>query len=151
MAGYTATIRWKRGDAVFTDNKYSRAHDVVFDAPLTIQGSSSPHVVPRPYSRDDAVDPEEMLVASLSSCHMLSFLWVAYKAGFVVDSYEDTAEGVMSKNDAGKAWVSKTTLRPQIAWGGERKPSADELATLHHHAHEECFIANSYKGEVIVA
>lgn len=149
MAVYTATIRWKRGDDVFTDNKYSRAHEVSFDAPLTIPASSSPHVVREPMSRADAVDPEEMLVASLSSCHMLSFLWVAYKAGFVVDSYEDTAEGVMSKNDAGKMWVSKTTLRPKIGWG-ERKPSADELATLHHHAHEECFIANSYRGEVVI-
>ena len=150
MGSYTATIKWSRGDAVFTDNKYSRAHDVSFDAPLTIPGSSSPHVVKAPYSRVDAVDPEEMLVASLSSCHMLSFLWVAYKAGFIVDSYEDRAEGVMTKNDAGKMWVSKTTLRPNIVWGGDKRPSPAEVHALHHQAHEECFIANSYKGEVVI-
>lgn len=150
IASYTATIKWFRGDAVFTDNKYSRLHDVAFDAPLTIPGSSSPHVVKAPYSREDAVDPEEMLVASLSSCHMLSFLWVAYKAGFIVDSYEDRAEGVMTKNDAGKMWVSKTTLRPNIAWGGDKRPSPAEVHALHHQAHEECFIANSYKGEVVI-
>ena len=150
MGSYTATIKWSRGDAVFTDNKYSRAHDVSFDAPLTIPGSSSPHVVKAPYSRVDAVDPEEMLVASLSSCHMLSFLWVAYKAGFIVDSYEDRAEGVMTRNDAGKMWLSKTRLRPNIVWGGDKRPSPAEVHALHHQAHEECFIANSYKGEVVI-
>jgi organic hydroperoxide reductase OsmC/OhrA len=151
MATYTATIRWKRGDDVFTDGKYSRAHDISFDAPLTIPASSSPHVVRLPMSRADAVDPEEMLVASLSSCHMLSFLYVAQRAGFAIDSYVDAAEGVMAKNEAGGMWVSKVTLKPQIAWIGDKKPSAEEVQHLHHRAHEECFIANSYKGEVVVA
>lgn len=151
MASYTATISWKRGADAFTDGKYSRAHDVSFDAPLTIPASSSPHVVRLPMSRADAVDPEEMLVASLSSCHMLSFLYVAQRAGFAIDSYVDNAEGVMAKNEAGKMWVSKVTLNPNIVWIGDKKPSAGELRDLHHHAHEECFIANSYKGEVVVA
>ncbi len=151
MAAYTATISWRRGDAVFTDGQYSRAHEVSFDAPLTIPASSSPHVVKLPLSRADAVDPEEMLVAALSSCHMLAFLYIAQRAGFCIDTYVDRAEGVMSKNEAGKAWVSKVTLRPDIAWIGEKRPSADEVRELHHRAHEECFIANSYKGEVVVA
>lgn len=151
MASYFATISWKRGADVFTDNKYSRGHTIAFDAPLTIPGSSSPHVVREPMSRADAVDPEEMLVASLSSCHMLSFLYVAQRAGFVVDWYHDAAEGVMAKNDTGKLWVSKVTLKPAIAWSGEKTPSAAELDHLHHIAHEECFIANSYKGEVVIA
>lgn len=150
MASFFATISWKRGEDVFTDNKYSRAHTVAFDAPLTIAASSSPHVVREPMSRADAVDPEEMLVASLSSCHMLSFLYVAQRSGFAVDSYVDAAEGVMTKNDAGKLWVSKVTLKPAIAWAG-KTPSAAELDHLHHQAHEECFIANSYKGEVAIA
>jgi organic hydroperoxide reductase OsmC/OhrA len=149
MASYTATINW-RGADVFTDGKYSRAHEISFDAPLTIPASSSPHVVRLPMSRADAVDPEEMLVASLSSRHMLSFLYVAQRAGFAVNSYIDNAEGVMAKNEDGKMWVSKVTLKPEIVWLGEKKPSAAELRQLHHHAHEECFIANSYKGEVVV-
>jgi organic hydroperoxide reductase OsmC/OhrA len=151
MASYTATISWKRGADVFTDGKYSRAHEVSFDAPLTILASSSPHVVRLPMSRADAVDPEEMLVASLSSCHMLSFLYVAQRAGFAIDSYVDNAEGVMAKNEAGGMWVSKVTLKPDIVWIGDKKPSAEEVHHLHHRAHEECFIANSYKGEVVVA
>ncbi|MES1199587.1 MAG: OsmC family protein [Pseudomonadota bacterium] len=149
MAVYTATISWKRGDQPFSDNKYSRAHTVAFDSGQMMDASSSPHVVKLPYSREDAVDPEEMLVASLSSCHMLSFLYVAKLADFVVDSYVDDAEGVMTKNEHGKLWVSKTTLRPRIGWVG-RTPTAAELEHLHHQAHEECFIANSYKGEVVI-
>ena len=150
MGVYTATIAWKRNADVFSDNKYSRAHTVSFDAPLTIPGSSSPHVVRLPFSREDAVDPEEMLVASLSSCHMLSFLYEAQRAGFVVDSYLDNAEGVMTKNEQGKLWVSRVALRPAIAWAGEKQPNAAEIEELHHKAHHECFIANSFKGEVVV-
>jgi organic hydroperoxide reductase OsmC/OhrA len=150
MASYTATVTWKRGDAVFTDNKYSRAHEISFDAPLTIAGSSSPHVVKPPFSRADAVDPEEMLVASLSACHMLSFLYEAQRAGFAVDAYVDRAEGVMTKNEAGRLWVSKTTLRPQIEWIGDKRPTPQEVHDLHHQAHEACFIANSYRGEVAI-
>jgi organic hydroperoxide reductase OsmC/OhrA len=150
MATYGATVTWRRGDAVFTDGKYSRAHEIAFDAPLTIPASSSPHVVKLPLSRADAVDPEEMLVASLSSCHFLTFAHMASRAGFVIDSYVDHAEGVMTKNEAGKAWVSKVTLKPEIVWSGEKRPTPAELQDLHHRAHEECFIANSYKGEVVV-
>ena len=150
MASYFATLDWKRGADLFSDGKYSRVHTVSFDAPLTIPASSSPHVVKLPYSREDAVDPEEMLVASLSSCHFLSFVWVAQRAGFVVDSYHDAAEGVMTKNEAGKMWVSKVTLRPAIAWSGDKRPTADEIEHMHHVAHEECFIANSYKGEIAI-
>ncbi len=150
MGSYTATVTWKRGEAVFTDNKYSRAHEIAFDAPLTIAGSSSPHVVKLPYSREDAVDPEEMLVAALSSCHLLSFLYEAQRAGFAVNSYVDHAEGVMTKNEAGKLWISKTTLRPQIEWTGDKQPTAQEVHDLHHQAHAACFIANSYRGEVVV-
>ena len=150
MASYTATISWKRGEAVFTDNKYSRAHEIAFDAPLTIPGSSSPHVVKLPYSREDAVDPEEMMVAALSSCHLLSFLYEAQRAGFALDSYVDQAEGVMTKNEAGRLWISKTTLRPQIEWTGDKQPTPQEVHDLHHKAHEACFIANSYRGEVVV-
>jgi organic hydroperoxide reductase OsmC/OhrA len=144
MAHYTATIAWRRGDEEpFTDNRYSRGHQWSFDGGVTLRASSSPHVVPR-YSDPAGVDPEEAFIAALSSCHMLTFLYLAAKAGHVVDSYDDTAEGVMAKTD-GRVWVSQVTLRPRVVWSGPAP--ADEHA-LHHAAHDECFIANSVKTDV---
>jgi organic hydroperoxide reductase OsmC/OhrA len=148
---YTATVAWKRPDGeAFTDLKFSRGHQWSFDGGVTVPGSSSPLSVKVPYSRADAVDPEEALVAALSSCHMLTFLFFAAKGGYVVDSYVDDAVGVMTKNERGKLFVSKTTLRPRIAFAGAKQPSAAELDQLHHHAHEECYIANSVLTEVVI-
>ena len=148
---YKATVRWTRDGAAFTDQKYSRAHVWRFDGGVEVPASSAPSSAPLPYSRADAVDPEEAFVASVSSCHMLFFLWLSAKAGFVVDSYEDKAVGVMTKNEAGKLYVSKVTLDPQIAFAGGKRPSPDEIAELHHRSHEECYIANSIRSEVVVA
>ena len=147
---YSATISWMRDGAVFTDLKFSRAHQWSFDGGVTVPASSAPSSVRVPYSKADAVDPEEALVASLSSCHMLTFLYLAAKQGFVVDSYDDDALGVMSRNERGKFWVSRVTLRPRIAFSGEKRPSQSEIDALHHHAHEECYIANSVLTEVMV-
>jgi organic hydroperoxide reductase OsmC/OhrA len=151
MAVYTATISWKRGDQSFADGKYSRGHTISFDGGISFLGSSSPHVVKVPLSREDAVDPEEMLVAALSNCHMLTFLDIARRAGFVVDSYDDVAEGVMGKDERGKFAVTNVTLNPKITWSGEKQPTAAELHDLHHKSHDLCFIANSFRGEVRVA
>lgn len=148
MATYTAEIIWSRGDQKFIDNKYSRRHTLRFDGGIEVQGSSSPHVVPSPYSATDAVDPEECFVAALSSCHMLWFLSLAAHQGFVVDRYHDRAEGKMDKNAQGKLFVSQVTLRPDVRFSGKTTPSASEIETLHHRAHEECFIANSVRTEV---
>ena len=90
-------------------------------------------------------------MAALSSCHMLTFLYLAYRQGFVIDAYDDEAVGIMTKNERGKLFVSKVTLGPRIAFSGARRPSAAELAQLHHHAHEECYIANSVLTEVAVS
>ncbi len=147
---YEARVAWSRGDAVFTDNKYSRGHEWSFDGGVKVPASSSPLTVKVPYSVAEAVDPEEALVASASSCHMLYFLYFAARGGFVVDRYVDDAFGVLEKNEAGKMAMARITLRPAITWGGGRTPSAEELARLHHAAHEECFIANSLRGEVVV-
>ena len=148
MAIYTAEIIWVRGDQNFVDNKYSRRHLLRFDGGIEFQASSSPHVVPVPYSATEAVDPEEGFVASLFSCHMLWFLSLAANQGFVVDQYLDTAEGKMAKNSQGKLFVSQVTLRPSVKFSGNTIPSASEIQALHHKAHEECFIANSVKTEV---
>jgi organic hydroperoxide reductase OsmC/OhrA len=150
MSTYTATIRWTRDGAKFTDNRYSRAHTLTFDGGAVVRASSSPHVVRPPYSDPAGVDPEEMFVASLSSCHMLWFLSLAATRGFVVDSYLDNAEGVMEKNAAGKLAMTRVTLRPRVVFAGDRLPSKAESDALHHAAHEECFIANSVKTEVLI-
>jgi organic hydroperoxide reductase OsmC/OhrA len=150
MAEYHAHVAWKRGDARFTDNRYSRAHEWRFDEGIVVAASSSPHVVPLPLSAAAAVDPEEAFVASLSSCHMLTFLWLAAKRGFCIDSYDDAASGFMEKNAAGKSAITRVTLRPRVRFCGVKLPTPTELEALHHAAHEECFIANSVKTEVRV-
>ena len=148
MSSYSATIEWQRGDAVFTDNRYSRAHLWRFDG-LVVPGSSSPSVVPLPMSRADAVDPEEAFVASLSSCHMLWFLSIAADAGWVVDAYLDEAVGTLARNADRKVVMTEVRLRPQVRFGGDRQPAEAEPVQLHHRAHEECFIANSVKTVVL--
>ena len=148
MSTYTAAIRWSREAADdFAKGQYSRAHSWSFDGGTVVPASSSPHVVPLPFSDPAGVDPEEAFVASLSSCHMLFFLDFARRAGLVVEGYEDVAEGVLAKRDDGRMAMTLVTLRPRIEWGGAA-PDADALAELHHKAHEACFIANSVTCEV---
>ncbi|MCB5175327.1 OsmC family protein [Microvirga lenta] len=148
---YRATVSWARNGETFSDNRYSRGHLWTFDGGVAVPASASPSVVPLPLSREDAVDPEEAFVAAVSSCHMLTFLSIAAKKRFVVDSYEDHALGVMTKNDKGKLFVSKVTLDPTIEFSGEKRPSPEQIADMHHLAHQECFIANSVLTEVEVA
>lgn len=151
MSTYTAKITWKSDSPeAFAKNQYTRRHEWEFDGGVTVPASSSPHAVRVPFSVEAAVDPEEALVASVSSCHMLSFLWVVSKNGFVCDSYDDNAVGEMTTSDEGKQWISKITLDPQITWSGEKVPTAKELAHMHHEAHEVCYIANSIKSEIVV-
>lgn len=148
MHDYHAEVHWTRGDQAFTDNRYSRRHDWHFDGGATVPGSSSPHSVRLPYSDPSAVDPEEAFVAAIASCHMLWFLGLAAKAGWVVDDYRDAAVGVMAPNAQGQMAVTVVTLRPAVRYGGERRPDAAEQARLHHAAHASCYIANSVKSEV---
>ena len=148
MSHYTAQTLWERKDANFLDNRYSRRHLLRFDGGLEVPGSSSPSVVPLPMSDASALDPEEAFVSALSSCHMLWFLTMAVKRKFRVDRYFDAAVGVMEKNAEGKVAMTVVTLHPEVAFSGERQPSREELAKMHHDAHEACFIANSVKTEV---
>ncbi len=149
MSTYTAKITWKSDSPdTFTKNRYTRGHEWEFDGGVTVAASSSPQVVPR-FSVEAAVDPEEALVASVSSCHMLTFLYFAAKAGYNITSYTDSAVGDMATLDDGRQWLAKITLDPQIEWIGP-VPSAERLAALHHDAHKECYIANSIKSKVVV-
>lgn len=150
MSIYTAKVSWKSDSPeTFTKNRYTRGHTWSFDGGIEVPASSSPHVVRTPYSVEAAVDPEEALVAATASCHMLTFLWVAARKGFQIDSYEDNAVGEMDES-GGRRWVSKITLDPKIEWAGDVRPTADEIAELHHAAHDGCYIANSIKSEVVV-
>lgn len=146
MSEHLATVTWKRSSADYTAQTYNRAHEWSFDGGVIVPASSAPL-----YRGDaDRVDPEEALVAALASCHMLTFLFEAARKKFVVDSYEDHAVGVMTKNERGKLWISRVTLRPRIGFGGSKPPTAEELAALHERAHDNCFIAHSVKAEVVV-
>jgi organic hydroperoxide reductase OsmC/OhrA len=147
MSEHKVTVKWERGGAEFSYQKYPRDHTWSFDGGHAMTATAAPAYLGNPAN----VDPEEAFVASLSSCHMLTFLFVASKKGFAVERYEDEAVGVLSKNEAGLQWISRVDLRPRISYTGERQPSAEELAQLHHDAHRLCFIANSVKTEVVVA
>jgi len=152
MAEHHATITWN-GSATpddFTKGKYARDHLWQFDSGFVIPASPSPSVVPPPYSNPAYVDPEEAFVASVSSCHMLTFLHLASKRGFAIARYRDAAFGVLTKGDNGVPWISKITLAPDVTWSGARQPTAAELAELHHEAHVQCFISSSIKSEVVV-
>ena len=152
MSEHRATIEWTgaAAPADFLKQRYTREHRWTFDGGVTVAASASPSVVPAPWSNAAGVDPEEAYVASISSCHMLTFLFVAAKAGFAIASYRDDAVGVMTKNPAGVAWISKVTLSPKISYAGDKQPTADELDKLHHAAHAGCFIANSVKTEIVI-
>jgi len=150
MSEHRATVRWQRSGPDFLKGKYSREHVWSFDGGATVAASSSPSAIPAPWSNAACVDPEEAFVAAISSCHMLTFLWLASKQGFEVDRYEDEAVGVMTKNEQGIPWVSAVTLHPKIVYGENRQPTSAENERLHHLAHEQCFIANSVKTKVTV-
>jgi organic hydroperoxide reductase OsmC/OhrA len=148
MSQHTAVITWERKGALFTDNRYSREHRWNFDGGTEVPASSSPHVVPLPLSVAAAVDPEEAFVASLSSCHMLWFLSIAAKQGFIVESYRDEARGLVAKNSDGRLAMTQVTLRPMVVFASDQRPSAADLEAMHHEAHERCFIATSVKTDV---
>jgi organic hydroperoxide reductase OsmC/OhrA len=149
MKQFAATVRWQRRDEAFIGGRYSRAHEWHFDGGAIVPGSSSPLSVPLPYSDAEAVDPEEAFVAALASCHMLFFLGFAAKRHWIVDSYTDAAVGTMERNAEGKWAMTRVVLRPAIVFAGE-VPAQTDIDDLHREAHEECYIANSVKSEVVI-
>ncbi len=151
MSEHRATIEWTGSASPdeFRKGRYSREHRWMFDGGAIVEGSPSPSVVPAPWSNPAHVDPEEAFVASISSCHMLTFLYLAAKGGVTVTGYRDEAVGVMTKTAQGVAWISRVTLAPRISYAGD-PPTTAALAQLHHAAHDGCFIANSVKTEIIV-
>jgi organic hydroperoxide reductase OsmC/OhrA len=150
MSGHKAIISWKRTSPDFLTGRYSREHTWSFDGGITVPASPSPSVVPVPYSNPAHVDPEEAFVAAVSSCHMLTYLYLASKQGFQVDSYQDEALGEMTKNEKGIPWVSSIKLNPKIAYSGGKLPTAADEQQLHELAHEQCYISNSIRTNVSV-
>ena len=146
MSEHKATLRWQRGDVEFSYQKYPRDHTLSFDGGHTMTATAAPAYLGNPAN----VDPEEAFVGSLSSCHMLTFLAIACKQKFVLESYEDEAVGHMEKNAEGKLAITRVELHPKIKFSGEKQPTSEELEKLHHGAHDNCFIANSVKTEVTV-
>jgi organic hydroperoxide reductase OsmC/OhrA len=145
MSEHRATIDWQRSSADFTYMTYNRAHEWRFTA-TTVPASAT-----KEYRGDEnRVNPEEALVASLSSCHMLTFLAVAAKRKLSLDSYRDEAVGVLEKNAEGKLAITRVTLRPQIKWSAGVSVSAADLEKMHHDAHAGCFIASSVKTQITV-
>jgi organic hydroperoxide reductase OsmC/OhrA len=143
MSEHHANVAWARGDAPFGGLKYNRKHTWAFDGGIEIPASASPLVVRPPYSDPAAVDPEEALVAAVSSCHMLTFLYLAAKAGYSVDVYTDDAVGILGVKETGRKAILAVKLKPVIVWTPGQQPTADQITALHEAAHKECYIANS--------
>ncbi|MBT3531258.1 MAG: peroxiredoxin [Gammaproteobacteria bacterium] len=148
MSNYTATIEWNRNGEDFINNKYSRAHQWKFDGGAELTATASPHIVPAPWTAEEHIDPEEAFVASLSSCHMLFFLSFASRDGFQIDSYIDKPSGLMSKNSNGKTSMTRVVISPEVVYSGDKRPTKEVEKSLHHLAHENCFIANSVNTEI---
>ena len=146
MSEHRVTVAWERGGRDFTYELYTRDHTWAFEGGASVSASAAPGYRGNP----ELVDPEEAFVASLSSCHMLTFLALAAKKRFVVDRYTDHVTGYIEKNEAGKLAVTRIELRPEIVFAGEKQPSAQELSELHERAHDLCFVANSVKTAVSV-
>lgn len=146
MSKHLASLRWNRNGKPFTYEGYSRDHEWIFEGGQRLTGSAAEAFLGSPHG----VDPEEALVVALSSCHMLTLLAIAAKKGWTVESYDDDAEGTLGKNDAGKLSLTRVTLRPRIIFAEGKTPDAEALQRLHHQAHENCFIANSVKTEVVI-
>ena len=148
MSEHNSVVIWDRDGAAFVDNRYSRAHRWLFDGGVEVPASSSPLAVPLPMSVHAAVDPEEAFVASLSSCHMLWFLAIAAKKGFLVENYRDEASGVLERDSTGHKSITTVTLRPDVRFGGPNGPTEDDIAAMHDQAHEQCYLARSVKAEI---
>jgi organic hydroperoxide reductase OsmC/OhrA len=151
MSEHRAIVEWAKPSPDYLKGRYSREHSWSFDGGAVVLASSSPSVVPVPMSNAAGVDPEEAFVASLSSCHMLTYLDLARRKGFTIEHYRDEAVGHLAKNADGAMWISDVTLNPKITYTGDKRPTPAEEEDLHHQAHKFCFISNSVKTDVKVS
>jgi len=150
MSEHSATIEWRRATSDFKYATYNRSHVWRFESGIEVPACAAPANIPSAAPKSKGVDPEEGFVAAISSCHMLWFLHLASTRKFIVDGYTDNAVGVLEKDRDGKVSVTRVSLRPKVTFGGVNRPTAEQLAVLHHEAHEQCFIANSVKTEIVI-
>lgn len=146
MSEHKASVSWKRETSDFNPKTYNRSYQVTFAGGIQVAGSAAPEYMGNP----ELTNPEEMFVSALAGCHMLTFLFIAARQGMVIDSYVDEAVGTLGKNAQGKMAITHVTLKPQVSFSGDKKPTAAELEQMHHQAHETCFIANSVTTSVDV-
>jgi len=146
MSEHSAALHWSRQGRDFSYETYSRDHQIRFENGQSSLASATPDYLGNP----EALNPETLLIGALASCHLLTFLAVCAKRGYVVDSYEDTASGLLGKNAEGKMAITRITLRPRVRFSGDKQPDAAELVRLHDRAHGHCFIAQSVRAEVSV-
>lgn len=146
MSTHEATVSWSRTTPDFAYDTYVRDHRIVFGSGVAVDATAAPEYKGNP----TMLNPEEALVGALSSCHMLTFLAIAAKKGFVVDRYEDHAIGFLEPNADRRLAVTRVVLRPRVTFAPAKLPTADELQRMHHSAHANCFIANSVKTDVTV-
>ena len=146
MSEHRASLTWNRDRDDFKYPTYTRDHTWSFPGGESLRASAAPEFL----GNADRVDPEEAFVASLSACHMLTFLAIAAKRRFVVDTYSDDAVGYLEKNDDGRLAITLVELHPKIAFSGETLPTPDQIESMHHLSHQECFIANSVNTEIVV-
>lgn len=150
MHNYQATIQWHRNQQKFTDLKYSRSHSWHFDGGLSIAASSSAHIVPLPYSVAENIDPEEAYIAALSSCHMLFFLSIAAKQGYVIDYYSDSATGLLQQTEEKTMAITQVILAPKVVVAESQIMPVQKQMPIHEQAHKQCFIANSVKTTITI-
>jgi len=147
MSSHASRIEWSRGSSPFSDDSYTRGHRWILDGGIEVPASSAPGI---PNAVERAIDPEEGVLSSLASCHMLFFLALAMRKNFVVDRYTDEPSGVIDRNDAGKKAFVEIIMRPAAEFSGEVLPTAEEIDQLHARAHSLCFVANSLNARILI-
>ncbi len=145
-----ATIDWSRGKWSSIKGKYSREHTWLLDGDVKLRASDAEFLLPEGYRDGVCLDPEKTFVATIASAHMLSWLHIAFSYGIEVESYRDTAVGVLSESSPQVYWISEVILSPRITYNERSSATAAAQAKLHELAHEQCFIANSIKTKVTV-
>lgn len=144
MSEHIVDISWTHAPSPLADNTYDRNHRVSFGNSQQVLASSAPD-----FKGDPAgVDPEQLLISALASCHMLTFLAIAELKGYAIKSYDDKARGFLEKGESGRFEVTLIQLKPQIVFSDDKEPDAEALKRMHASAHKNCFVANSIKTKV---
>ncbi|MCP3866776.1 MAG: OsmC family peroxiredoxin [Gammaproteobacteria bacterium] len=146
MSEHITTLKWRRATHPLVENTYDRNHRVSLGSGLVLQASAAPEYKGDP----NCADPEELFVSALASCHMLTFIAIADVKGYVVESYEGKATGILEKGENGRPQITRIDLDPIIKFSGDKIPDAENIERMHASAHRNCFIANSITSHVEV-